>query len=151
MLDKNLIGHSLGKRSITVEEWAVRWYANAIGETDPLYSDVTAARAAGHPSLRVPPTFLSCMEGWLFKTFDLLALAGIDPSRVLHAEQQYDYHAPVCAGDTLTYEPRIVDVYDKKGGALEFLVKESRITNQNGVHVADTRAVLVQRQLSKDE
>ncbi|QUN32801.1 MaoC family dehydratase N-terminal domain-containing protein (plasmid) [Cupriavidus sp. KK10] len=147
MLDKNLIGHSFGKRSINVEEWAVRWYANAIGETDPVYSDVAAAHAAGHRSLRVPPTFLSCMEGWLFKTFDLLALARIEPSRVLHAEQQYDYHVPVHVGDTLTYEPRIVDIYDKKGGALEFLVKESRITNQDGVHVADARSVLVQRQI----
>lgn len=146
MLDRNLIGHSFGKRSIRVEEWAVRWYANAIGETDPIYSDVDAARAAGHPSLRVPPTFLSCMEGWLFKTFDMLALARIEPSRVLHAEQQYDYHAPIHVGDTLTYEPRIVDIYDKKGGALEFLVKESRISNQDGVHVADARSVLVQRQ-----
>ncbi|MFJ4292257.1 MaoC family dehydratase N-terminal domain-containing protein [Cupriavidus sp. NPDC089707] len=147
MLDKNLIGHSFGQRSIKVEEWAVRWYARAIGETDPVYHDVAAARDAGLPSLRVPPTFLSCMEGWLFNTFDLLALARVEPSRVLHAEQQYDYHAPVCAGDTLTYEPRIVDVYDKKGGALEFLVKGTRITNQDGVHVADARSVLVQRQI----
>lgn len=147
MFDPSLIGYSFGKRSITVEEWSVRWYANAIGETDPTYSDLAAARAAGYPSLRVPPTFLSCMEGWLFKTFDLLALAKIDPSRVLHAEQQYDFRAPVYAGDTLTYEPRIADVYEKKGGALEFLVKESCITNQHGVHVADARSVLVQRQL----
>ncbi len=94
----------------------MRWYASAIGETDPVYHDVAAARAAGHRSLLVPPTFLSCMEGWLFKTFDLLAMARVEPSRVLHAEQQYDYHAPFYAGDTLTYEPRIVDVYDKKGG-----------------------------------
>ena len=51
MLDQNLIGHSFGQRSIHVEEWSVRWYANAIGETDPIYSDLAAARAAGHRSL----------------------------------------------------------------------------------------------------
>ncbi|MGO4811725.1 MaoC family dehydratase N-terminal domain-containing protein [Cupriavidus sp. 2MCAB6] len=60
MLDKNLIGHSFGQRQVNVEEWAVRWYANAIGETNPEYSNVAVARAAGLPSLRVPPTFLSC-------------------------------------------------------------------------------------------
>ncbi|QQX82783.1 MaoC family dehydratase N-terminal domain-containing protein [Cupriavidus necator] len=147
MLDKNLIGHSLGKRTLTVEEYAVRFYAKAIGETHAVYHDVAAAREAGYRSLRVPPTFLSCLEGWLFQTRDLLALAKIDLARVLHAEQSYSYHQVICAGDTLTYEPRIVDVYDKKGGALEFLVKETRITNQEGVHVADTRSVLVQRQL----
>ena len=145
MLDKNLIGHSFGKRSVNVEEWSVRWYANAIGETDPIYNDVAAARGAGHRSLRVPPTFLSCMEGWLFKTFDMLAMAKIEPSRVLHAEQQYDYHAPIYVGDTLSYEPRIVDVYDKKGGALEFVVRKTSVTNQRGEPVADLRCVSVIR------
>ena len=149
MLDTKLIGHSFGKRSLTVEEGSVRFYAQAIGEADPLYLDLSAARDAGLPALRIPPTYLSCIEGRLFSTLALLNLAGIDIKRLLHAEQSYEYHAPAYAGDTLSYEPRIVDVYDKKGGALEFLVKETRVTNQDGVHIADLRTALVQRQLPK--
>src|SRR5262245_55458866 len=147
MLDKNLIGHSLGKRSLVVEEGAVRFYAQAIGDTDPVYQDEEAARAAGHRSLPIPPTFLSCLEGKLFSTKTMLELAKMDLKRILHAEQSYEYLAPTYAGDTLTFEPKIVDVYDKKGGALEFLVKETRVTNQHGVHVAKLRGVVVQRQL----
>lgn len=147
MLDNSLIGYRSGKRSITVEAGAVRFYAQAIGETDPIYHDVAAARQAGLRSLRVPPTFLSCLEGLLFETRALLDIAKMDLKRLLHAEQSYVYHAPAFAGDTLTYEPQIVDIYDKKGGALEFLVKETRVTNQDGVHIADLRAALVQRQL----
>ena len=49
------------------------------------------------------------------------------------------------AGDTLQFETRIADIYDKKGGALNFVVRESRVTNQRGEHVADLRSVLVQR------
>jgi acyl dehydratase len=147
MLDKNLVGHSFGRRSIVVEEGAVSFYAKAIGETDPTCTDPAAARDAGLPALRVPPTFLSCLEGRIFQTRALLELARIDLKRLLHAEQSYVYHAPAYAGDTLTYEPRIVDVYDKKDGALEFLVKETRVTNQDGVHIADLRTALVQRQL----
>lgn len=147
MLDKNLIGHTFGQRSITVEAGAVQFYAQAIGETDPMYTDLAAAREAGRPSVRIPPTFLSCLEGRIFQTRAVLDLAKIDLARLLHAEQSYTYLAPAYAGDTLTYEPRIVDVYDKKGGALEFLVKETRVTNQDGVHIANLRTALVQRQL----
>ncbi|SCX66219.1 MaoC family dehydratase N-terminal domain-containing protein [Variovorax sp. EL159] len=149
MLDRQLIGHTLGKRSLTVEEGAVRSYAQAIGETDATYLDASAARDAGHRALRVPPTFLSCLEGRLFQTRALLELARIDLKRLLHAEQSYEYHAQAYAGDVLSYEPKIVDVYDKKGGALEFLVKQTRVTNQDGVHIADLRTALVQRQLAE--
>ena len=62
MLDKALIGRHLGAPSILVEAGAVRNFARAIGETDPICTDVAAARAAGLPSLRVPPTFLFCLE-----------------------------------------------------------------------------------------
>jgi acyl dehydratase len=49
------------------------------------------------------------------------------------------------AGDTLTFEQRIADIYYKKGGALEFVVRETRVSNQHGVHVADLHAVTVVR------
>ena len=35
----------------------VQRYAQAIGETDRIYFDVDAARAAGHPDLPAPPYF----------------------------------------------------------------------------------------------
>ena len=64
---------------------------------------------------------------------------------MLHGEQHFDYHAPVCAGDTLRIETRVTDIYDKKGGLLEFVVRESKVTNQLGEHVADMRGILVVR------
>ncbi|MNO55784.1 hypothetical protein D3C76_462820 [compost metagenome] len=48
-------------------------------------------------------------------------------------------------GDTLHFDVRIADIYDKKNGALSFVVRESRVTNQRGEHVADLRSVLVHR------
>ncbi len=49
------------------------------------------------------------------------------------------------AGDTLHLQARITDIYEKKGGALDFVVRETRVTNQDGELVADLRSVLVQR------
>jgi hypothetical protein len=45
----------------------------------------------------------------------------------------------------LRFEQRIEDIYDKKGGALEFVVRKTRVSNQRGEHVADLRAVTVLR------
>ena len=39
----------------------------------------------------------------------------------------------------------ITDIYDKKGGALEFVVKTSRATNQHDELVAELSTVLVCR------
>ncbi|MNP81706.1 hypothetical protein D3C76_1801440 [compost metagenome] len=70
---------------------------------------------------------------------------GFDLGRILHAEQQFNYHRMAFAGDVLTFETRIADVYEKKGGALQFVVQETRVTNQDGEHIADLRSSLVQR------
>jgi hypothetical protein len=39
----------------------------------------------------------------------------------------------------------VADIYDKKGGALEFVVRETRVTNQDGALVADLSCVTVVR------
>ena len=147
MFDKNLIGHRFGQRSIVVEAGAVQDYARAIGETNPVYFDLAAARDAGYPSVRVAPAYFFCLESKLGFALEVKKLLDFDVRRILHAEQSFAYHAPAFAGDTLTFDTTLVDIYDKKGGALEFFVTQSRITNQNGVHVADVRKSLVQRQL----
>jgi acyl dehydratase len=49
------------------------------------------------------------------------------------------------AGDTLRYEQRIADIYDKKGGALEFVVRQTRVSNQRDELVAQLRCVTVVR------
>jgi acyl dehydratase len=145
MLDTSLIGHTLHKSTVDVEKGALRFFAKAIGETDPVYADEAAARAAGHRSLPVPPTYLLCLESQASDPGRLIEVAKLDLRRVLHAEQQFTYHMMAFAGDRLTFESRIADVYDKKGGALEFIVTESRVTNQDGAHVADIRSSIVQR------
>ena len=135
-------------RTVTaeIEKGRLRFFAKAIGETDPVYADEAAARAAGHPALPVPPTYLFCAEmteqrepvAWL-------ADIGVNLLHILHGEQRFDYHAMAYAGDTLTFESRISDIFQRKGGALDFVVKDTRVTNQHGIHVADLRSTVVQR------
>ncbi|WP_233849958.1 MaoC family dehydratase N-terminal domain-containing protein [Paraburkholderia sp. HD33-4] len=144
MLDKAHIGKSLPSFYATAEAGQLRLFAKAVGETNPVYLDEAAARDAGHSGLPLPPTFLFSLEltqpsgGWREEI-------GIQPARILHGEESFTYHRTAYAGDRLLFESRIADIYDKKGGALSFLVRETRVTNTRGEHVADLRSVLVHR------
>ncbi|MEF9897491.1 MAG: MaoC family dehydratase N-terminal domain-containing protein [Pseudomonas sp.] len=146
MADKSLIGRSLGVTRCDVEKGRLRFFAKAIGETDPVYTDEAAANAAGYRSLPVPPSFLMCLEAEGRDTDHIVqSVFGFDLGRILHAEQGFDYHAMAFAGDVLTFATQVLDVYQKKGGALTFVVQQTRVTNQDGLHIADIRSSLVQR------
>lgn len=145
MIDRQYIGHTMPKFSVAVEKGRLRFFAKATGQTDPVYTDESAAQAAGHPGLPVPPTFFFCLEMESPDPAAIRNLLGLDYRRVLHGEQGFTYHRMAYAGDVLSYEQRIEDIYDKKGGALEFVVRKTRVTNQRGEHVADLRSITVQR------
>ncbi|GHE71366.1 hypothetical protein GCM10019059_33750 [Camelimonas fluminis] len=145
MPDRSLIGRSLGETTVEVEKGRLRFFAKAIGETDPVYTDEAAAKAAGYKSLPVPPTFLMCLGGEGRDLEEQLKIYGFEVARILHAEQAFDYHKPAVAGDVLTFSTSVADVYEKKGGALQFVVTQTRVTNQDGEHIADVRSAVVQR------
>jgi acyl dehydratase len=145
MIDKTHIGRVFAPSQAEVEKGRLRFYAKAIGETDPVYTDEAAARAAGYASLPVPPTFLFSLEMEKPEPFAWLGEVGMDLARILHGEQSFTYHQPACAGDTLSFEARVEDIYDKKNGALSFVVKAVRVTNQHGAHVADLRSSIAHR------
>ncbi len=145
MLDRKFIGYTSTPFTTDVERGRLRFFAKAIGETDLIYTDEEAARRAGHPDLPVPPTFFFCLEmdrtdpyGW----FDDL---GVELPKVLHGEQRFQYHRMAYAGDRLRFESTVVDIYDKKGGLLEFLVQDNRITNQRDERVAEFLRTIVIR------
>ncbi|MCY1353039.1 hypothetical protein D9M69_393680 [compost metagenome] len=145
MIDKSHIGAVVSSHTQEVEAGRLRFFAKATGQQDPRYSDVEAARAAGYRNLPVPPTFLFCLDMEAGGSGSVLKLLNIDLGRILHAEQAFTYHQMAFAGDRLSFETRIVDIYDKKGGALEFVVRETRVTDEQGELVAELRNSLVVR------
>ena len=79
----------------------IREFATAIGDANPIYRDVEAARAAGHDDVIAPPTFaivLTLNAG--HQVIDDPDF-GIDYSRVVHGEQRFVHHRPIRAGDVL--------------------------------------------------
>lgn len=145
MIDKKWIGHVLQPSVLPIERSRLQFFAKAIGEDNPLYTDREAAVAAGYADLPAPPTFLFAAELDSQAIDQLLADLNIPLSKLLHGEQSFTYHRPACVGDTVTVRSTISDIYDKKNGALEFVVKDSRATNQRNELVAEMRSVLVCR------
>jgi hypothetical protein len=144
-LNPSVIGTQLPPITMTMDRGRLRFFAKAIGETNPVFTDLQAAQAAGHRDLPVPPTFLFGIELESPDPFAWLSDLGVDLRRVLHGEQSFTYHCQAVAGDVLTASPRIANVYTKKGGALEFIEKTSVVTRDSGDVVAELTSVIVVR------
>lgn len=144
-IDSSVIGTELPTTTITVDRGRLRFFARAIGETNPVYTDVDAAIGAGHPDLPVPPTFLFSIELEGPDPFAYLTALRVDLRFVLHGEQSFVYHELAYPGDELVARPCITGVYTKKAGALEFIAKDTFVTRTDGTPIADLRSVIVVR------
>lgn len=129
---------------VTAERGRLAFFAQATGQPDPVYADLDAAKAAGHPDLPIPPSFYFSLELERADPFGWLTALGVDLLRVLHGEQSFTYHVMAHAGDVLTLRSRITGVTAKKGGALELLTKETSVT-RDGQPVAEAVSVIVVR------
>jgi acyl dehydratase len=143
--DKKIVGHEFKAFSTIVEAGRVKLFCKAIGEEDPIYADEAAAKKAGYSRVPVPPTFLQAITNDDPEKGGLLKLLNVDIGLILHGEQHYDYFAPVFVGDRITCQQKVVDIYDKKGGALWFVVSETSMKDQAGKAVAKATSITVVR------
>jgi acyl dehydratase len=144
-LDKKLIGHTFKPFTTTVEAGKIRLFCKAIGEDNPIYVDEEAAKKAGYRAIPAPPTFLTAVTNDDPDKGALLRLLNVDIGLILHGEQHYEYLAPVYVGDRITCQQKVVDIYDKKGGALWFVVSETELKDQSGKPVAKAKGITVVR------
>ena len=143
-VDRDRIGLRTPPYAVEVETGQLKFFAKATGETNPIYSDEVAARAAGHRALPAPPSFTFCLAS---HTTKVLGDLGVDLRRILHGEQSFQHHELIYAGDRLSVSGEVVDIYERKGGALEFIVQRTSITNQDGVLCAVSEMTTVVRRI----
>jgi hypothetical protein len=119
-----LKGQESGTQKVVIERGPVRVFAEALGDSDDVYS--------GDDAL-VPPTFPFVMSYWGSLGTGGAAGLPIDrlrgPGRaILHGEQAFEYTRWPKVGDILEGTTVITDVYEKErsnGGKLEFYVTET--------------------------
>jgi acyl dehydratase len=147
-INREMIGKPLSPTTFEVERGKIREFASAIGDNNPIYHDVEAARAAGYADIPIPPTFPTTFGFWGKKAKDAPPEdLGFPFARVLHGEEEYTYLAPIYPGDTVTGVRKLVNVEEKQGrsGSMEIATLETTYTNQHGQEVLRVRAMVVIR------
>ena len=143
MIPSSAVGTPLPPTSAVIERGRLRFFDEAIGETDPLYTDLETARAAGYEDLPVPPTFLFGLELDAPAPFAWLFDFGVDLRFILHGSQRFNYESLAFAGDELLLTPTISSVYEKRGGALEFVVVDTVVTRRSERIAMFTKTIVV--------
>ncbi len=138
------VGMAFEPFSFTIERGKIREFALAIGDGNSLYASPAAAREAGFRDVPIPPTFPTVIEMWAGADFDeLIRVLELDPLKVLHGEQEYEYLQDICAGDELTGQSKVVDVVVKRGMSL--ITIETAFHNQQGEQVLVARSLIIER------
>jgi acyl dehydratase len=124
----NAVGKSYPSVSYAVGREKVREYARAVGETNPLYLDVDAARQAGYTDVVAPPMFAVVYSAPAVTPGMFDPELGIDFSRVVHGAQELAWGPVVVAGDEITTTATIKDVSER--GGMGFFVFEAVSQNE---------------------
>ncbi|MHB8512641.1 MAG: MaoC family dehydratase N-terminal domain-containing protein [Actinomycetota bacterium] len=121
----------------------IKEFATAIGDPNPIYHDEKAAKAAGYDDIIAPPTFLTTVAFKFGPSVVLDPDLGLDYSRVVHGEQEFEIRRPLKPGDRLSGAPKIISIAAK--GANEYIVYEASIKTESGEEVAIARSTVVSR------
>lgn len=143
-LDRSFAGRSYPATAVyEVAREKIREFADAIGDTDPVLRDPDAARAAGHPDVVAPPTFLIVVTMRAQQQLVDDPELGLDYRRVVHGDQSFTHHRPVHAGDRLTATLHVDDIRAVAGN--EMLSVRCEVDTAEGERVATSRSTLVVR------
>ncbi|MGF1671973.1 MAG: MaoC family dehydratase N-terminal domain-containing protein [Balneolaceae bacterium] len=143
MLDRSRIGYKFVPFQVEVEKGRLRLFAKAVGETNPLYTDEDVALQHGYPSLPAPLTYSFCLGKDIPDPADTLHLFDLDFSEIVHGEQEFEFFEVICAGDVLHGQKQVVDIYERKGGALEFIVVRTDFSDPDGRPVCRTTQTII--------
>ena len=126
-INREMIGHTVtSPRSYAVGLEKILEFADAIGDPNPAYRDVEAAKALGQPAVVAPPTFPTVIDLHLPGAAVFTPELGLDLRRVVHGEQRYVYERPLRDGDVISTETRISEIRDAGRNELLTLVTEYR-------------------------
>ena len=142
--DRSVIGVDVEVGTHKIAKEDIIAYAEAVGETNPLYLDEKAAKAGPYGVIIAPPLF-----------YNMLNLrAGLDPkvkfgTSGFDAGQHAEFVQPIRAGDTISANTQVADVYAKTGrtGTMVFTIRRTTYTNQKGEKTVVVDRISVRRDL----
>ncbi|MCX4674977.1 MaoC family dehydratase N-terminal domain-containing protein [Streptomyces sp. NBC_01433] len=143
-LDQSFVGRTYPPTpAYEVGREKIREFAEAVGDTNPVYVDPAAAEALGHSDVIAPPTFVFSIT---FKAAGVVVQdpqLGLDYSRVVHGDQKFTYVRPVRAGDRLTVTSTIEGIKSLAGN--DILDIRGDVHDESGELVVTALTKLVAR------
>jgi acyl dehydratase len=131
------IGKTAEPRTYEVERGAIRRFADAIGDPNPLFNNEQEARKTRFGGMIASPTFLRS----LMTAFPEIKLE-MTGNRGLDGGSDWEYFVPIRVGDRITVQTRIADIRESEGrlGPMVLTTIETSYTNQFGELCALQRA-----------
>jgi acyl dehydratase len=120
------VGFSTRPVTHEIEPGAIRKFARAIEDSNPLFNDEQAARKTRFGGMIAPPTFGRMLGGiFLRLPFQL-------PKRGLDGGSEWEFFHPIRAGDRITVQTKLAELRESEGrmGTMIFHTYEVSYTNQ---------------------
>lgn len=140
----SLIGVEFPTFTYTVDRGKIKEFVQAIGDQNRIYVDLEVAKAEGFRDIPISPTFATAIEMWEGADFEqLISTLNLNPLKVLHGEQHYEYFADICAGDVLTGKTTCIGEAEKRG--MKFITLETVLKNSDNIMVLKATSVVIER------
>jgi acyl dehydratase len=158
-----------------IEASHIMMFARSVGDSNPIYHDEEYAKSTEIGGIIPPPTFAQSSaqfdpeyflrpkvggDGWFGSGKEATGSkpssgsgGGGGAAMGLHAEQHFEYHLPVKAGDTLSATTKPGKAWEKeskRAGKLKFSESVTEYRNQNGDLVITATGVGVQTERAVD-
>ena len=158
-----------------IEPSHIMMFARSVGDSNPIYHDEDYAKSTELGGIIPPPTFAQSSaqfdpeyflrpkvggDGWFGSGKEATGSkpssgsgGGGGAAMGLHAEQHFEYHLPVKAGDTLSATTKPGKAWEKeskRAGKLKFSESVTEYRNQDGDLVITATGVGVQTERAVD-
>jgi acyl dehydratase len=130
-LSSEMIKQTIGKQSdpikLYIEKGAIIKFAQAIGDTNPLWNDEAVARLGPNKGIVAPPTFLRSL-GQVRAAFPF----DMPFDRALDGGSEWEYFEHVRPGDTITAIATIIGINEREGrlGTMIITTTKTEYSNQ---------------------
>jgi acyl dehydratase len=131
---------------------SIRYFATAVGDHNPVYTDDVAARAAGYDGVVAPPTLVCETNQVVNNPRDDDGFPGhewgieLPGTRLVRGGNDYTFHQPVSPDDVLTVVWEITDLTERttgSGQAMLIVTSVGRFTNQRGELLVENEETLI--------
>jgi acyl dehydratase len=131
---------------------AIRYFALAVGDDNPVYTDDEAARAHGYDGVVAPPTLVCETNQFVGLPRDDNGFAGhafeveVPGTRQVRGGNSYRFHRPVRPDDVVTVTWRVTDVAERttgSGARMVVLTSTATFTDAEGALLVENEETLV--------